>query len=248
MTGALFLPGVPEDHVRRRLAAAGGNEVVSGKFFSAESSAALAANAFGWFVNRPSSFPPLPGTTQMGPAERVDVEFSARFPWSGGRHPWLDAVIFTSTHLIGVESKRFEPFRDTKAMSLSPAYDRPVWGERMARYGAVRDSLRSGSLRFGHLDAPQLVKHAYGLVTEGRRQKRRPILLYLFAEPASRAGHSIPPTSHARHREEIAAFAAAVEGDEVGFLSVSYREWIAGWLSSAACASHGRALIEAFDP
>lgn len=118
----------------------------------------------------------------------------------------------------------------------------------MARYGEVRDSLRSGSLRFGHLDAAQLVKHAYGLVTEGRRRKRRPILFYLFAEPASRAGYLISPTSHARHREEIAAFAAAVEGDEVGFLSVSYREWIAGWVSSAACASHGRALIEAFDP
>ena len=248
MTGALFLPGVPEDHVRRRLAATGGNEIESGKFCSPESSAALAANAFGWFVDQPSRFPPLPGTAQMGPAEQVDVEFSARFPWSGGHHPWLDALVLTSTHLIGVESKRFEPFRDTKAVSLSPTYDRPVWGECMARYGEVRDSLRSGSLRFGHLDAAQLVKHAYGLVTEGRRRKRRPILFYLFAEPASRAGYLIPPTSHARHREEIAAFAAAVEGDEVGFLSVSYREWITGWVSSAACASHGRALIEAFGP
>ena len=108
MTRAMFLPGVPEDHVRRRLAPAGGNEIESGKFSSPESSAALAANAFASFVDQPSRFPPLPGTAEMGPTQRVDVEFSARFPWSGGRHPWLDAVVLTSTHLIGVE---FEALR-----------------------------------------------------------------------------------------------------------------------------------------
>jgi hypothetical protein len=59
--GGLFLPGVPSDYVLARLSAAGGREVESGKFSSPESSAALAVNAFGWFIQRPSLLPPLPG-------------------------------------------------------------------------------------------------------------------------------------------------------------------------------------------
>jgi hypothetical protein len=158
----LFLPGVPGDHIRARLAAAGGKEIERGKLASPESSAALAVNAFGWFIDHPSRLPPFPGMSWAAAPQMVDVEFCARFPWSGGRHPWLDAVVVTGTELIGVESKRFEPFRDKKAVALSPAYDRPVWGERMQPYERVRDALRSGAIRFEYLDAAQLVKHAFG--------------------------------------------------------------------------------------
>jgi hypothetical protein len=45
-----FLPGISVDHMLKRLAKAGGNEVASGKFASPESSAALAVNTFGWFI------------------------------------------------------------------------------------------------------------------------------------------------------------------------------------------------------
>jgi len=222
----LFLPGVPIAHVCARLAAAGGDEIGSGKFAHPESSAALAVNAFGWFVERPIDFPPFPGTAAMGTPERVEVEYCARLPWSGGRHPWLDAVVITPTHLIGVESKRFEPFRDTKAVSLSSAYDQPVWGERMDRFAAMRDSLRSGKLCFRHVDAAQLVKHAFGLVTEARRLSRRPVLFYIYAEPNERNGHRISAEDHRRHRDEIGTFMQFTAGDEVTFLSSSYRRWI----------------------
>jgi hypothetical protein len=97
-------------------------------------------NALGWFIDRPAMLPPLPGIEATGQAELVEIEYCARFPWAGGKHPWLDAVVITASHLIGVESKRFEPFRDTKATRFSVAYDRPVWGSRMPRYGAVRDA------------------------------------------------------------------------------------------------------------
>jgi hypothetical protein len=160
---------VPEEYVRERLRQAGGDEIGSGKFVHPESSAALAVNACGWFHDRPTILPPLPGAEFAGRAERVEIEYCARFPWAGGKHPWLDAALISATHLIGIESKRFEPFRDAKLVSFSAAYDRHVWGDHMQRYGAVRDALRSGVLRYHHLDAAQLVKHAYGLVTEGRR-------------------------------------------------------------------------------
>ena len=56
----LFLSGVPENLVRQALDRAGGNELASGKFASPESSAALAVNGFGWFIERPALLPPFP--------------------------------------------------------------------------------------------------------------------------------------------------------------------------------------------
>ena len=103
-----LLPGVPVAEVRARLERAGGNEIASGKFASPESSAALAVNGFGWFLERPDALPPFPPLADLDwPTIRVDVERQMRFPWSGGRHPWLDAAVETERHIVGVESKRF---------------------------------------------------------------------------------------------------------------------------------------------
>lgn len=249
VSGPPFLPGIPASHVLARLAQAGGKEVESGKLLSPESSAALAVNCFGWFIERPEQLPSLNGVETAGTPELVDVEFCARFPWSGGRHPWLDAVVQTPTTLIGIESKRFEPFRDVKSVSLSDAYDRPVWGDNMEGYERMRDGLRSGQAGFVHLDAAQLVKHAFGLVTEGRRRNRAPVLFYLFAEPAARNGRAIAPADLARHRDEIARFSEAVAGDEVAFRSASYREWLGTWRGlESNIAAHGQAIIEMFAP
>lgn len=242
-----FLPGVPEHLVRTALAKAGGNEIDSGKLDSPESSAALAVNAFGWFMDRPADLPPFPPLADLDlPAVRVDVERQMRFPWRGGRHPWLDAAVETATHLIGVESKRFEPFRDAKPINLSDAYNRDVWGERMAPFTAMRDRLRTGDARYVHLDATQLVKHAFGLVTEGRRLGRVPVLLYLYAEPTHRGTTVIPTTAIERHRAEIADFATAVAGAEVRFATCSWRQWLAGWTGDTR--DHADALIARFQP
>lgn len=116
----IFLPGVPESLVREAFARAGGNEIATGKFASAQSSAALAANAVGWFLERPAALPPFPGLNDLDwPVANVSLEREMRFPWSGGRHSWLDAAVETPAHLIGVESKRFEPFRSNKPAKLA---------------------------------------------------------------------------------------------------------------------------------
>lgn len=242
-----FLSGVPADLVTAALAKAPGNEIASGKFDNPESSAALAVNGFGWFLQRAADLPPFPPLTDLNwPAQSVAIERQMRFPWSGGRHPWLDAAVETPTHLIGVESKRFEPFRGAKRASLSPAYDRDVWGDGMAPFTTVRDALRAGERRYRHLDAAQLVKHAFGLVTEGRRLGKAPVLLYLYAEPAQRGATLIPPATHARHREEIADFATAVSGAEVRYAACSWGEWLAGWKGEAK--PHADALLARFLP
>lgn len=240
-----FLHGVPEVRVSDALAVAGGNEIDSGKLDSAESSAALAVNAFGWFMERPAELPHFPPLADIDwPARRVDIERQIRFPWRGGRHPWLDAAVETATHLIGVESKRYEPFRDAKTVGLSDAYDRDVWGDGMAPFTAMRDALRSGGIAFTYLDAAQLVKHAFGLVTEGRRISKAPVLLYLYAEPAMRGASAIVPETLARHRAEIITFNAAVTGAAVRFAACSYRERLAGWTGDAR--NHADALVPRF--
>lgn len=237
----LFLPGVPEDLVRTAFDRAAGNEIASNKFASPESSAALAANAFGWFLDRPELLPVFPDLGDLDwPAREVSLEQEMRFPWRGGRHPWLDAAVVTDGHLIGVESKRFEPFRSAKAANLSPAYNRDVWGEGMVPWIALRDGLRADPARFRHLDATQLVKHAFGLVTEAARQGRAPVLVYLYAEPPRVTLEAI-----ARHRAEVAGFAAAVAGARVRFAACSYREWLSGFTGDAAI--HAAALIHHFE-
>ncbi|MFD1105654.1 PGN_0703 family putative restriction endonuclease [Sphingobium olei] len=242
-----FLPGVPEHLVRAALTRAGGNEIESGKLDSPESSAALAVNAFGWFIERAGDLPPFPGLADLDwPAVRVDVERQMRFPWRGGRHPWLDASVETCGRVIGIESKRFEPFRDAKTVNLSDAYDREVWGNQMTPFTAMRDRLRAGDGHYHHLDAAQLVKHAFGLVTEGRRLGKAPVLFYLYAEPTHRGSALVRGTAIERHRAEIADFASAVAGAEVRFAACSWREWLAGWTSDAR--EHADALIARFRP
>ena len=232
-----------------RLAASPGNEIGSGKILSPESSAALAINCLGWYIDRPTSLPPFAGIDIGSPAVQVDIEFQARFPWSGGRHPWLDGVVMTSTHLVGIESKRFEPFRDQKTAAFSDAYDRDVWGEHMKPFTNLRDALLTRSLVYRWLDAAQLIKHGFGLVTEARRRELKPVLIYLYAEPHSLHGKPIVASSFDAHRAEIDDFASRIAGAEVQFASTSYRDWIADWPEDDVdVTAHGRRVLGAFKP
>jgi hypothetical protein len=242
-----FLPGVDVDAVLASLSKAAGKELESGKFSSPESSSALAVNAFGWFVCRPRLLPQLPGAPTLNDVEHVEVEYCARFPWAGGRHPWLDAMIETPSLIVGIESKRFEPFRDKKRAILSDAYNRPVWGSEMEPFERMRDTLRADPCRFEFLDAAQLVKHAFGLVTDSARKSKHAHLHYLFAEPQARAGKTIPVSDFAQHRREIEVFAEEVQGAAVSFSACSYREWLLNWTGKDVEA-HAHELTRAFAP
>ncbi len=243
-----FLPGVPVDAVLAALGRSPGSELASGKFDSPESSAALAVNAFGWFLDRPRSLPPLPGVP-MGPPETVEIEAELRFPWTGGRHPWLDAAITTSTTLVGVESKRFEPFRPGKTTQFSEAYDSRDWGPGMARFTAMRQALTEGRQTYRCLDAAQLVKHAYGLKTQGLKRAKGAVLVYLHAAPATWAnGKPVSPDAIARHQAEIADFARAVKGDDVSFVALRWADLLADWAKVPGLADHAAAIRARFGP
>lgn len=249
----VLLSGIAPHLIHAAYGNAPGNELVSGKFFSPESSSALAANAFGLFLDRPADLPPLVGCEGLQwPARSVQLEAIVRFPWSGGHHPCLDALVETEDALIGVESKRYEPFRSKKEANFSEAYWRPVWGEDMRRYEDLRDRLRARDVAFSMLDAAQLIKHAFGLRTAVHRDDKRgkrPVLFYLYAEPARWPDEQpIDATQHASHRAEIEHFASLVEGDEVSFRFASYRELLSTWARNEAehVRNHATAVAERF--
>lgn len=241
-----FLPGVPAEAVLSALRRSPGSELASGKFDSPESSAALVANAFGWFLDRPTALPPLPGVP-MGPPESVEIEAEMRFPWAGGRHPWLDAAITTATTLVGVESKRYEPFRPGKAVTFSEAYDSRDW-DGLTRFTALRKALMEGRQTYRHLDAVQLVKHAYGLRTQGLKRAKGAVLVYLHAAPATWAnGKPVDPAAIARHAAEVEDFARAVRGDAVTFVSLRWADLLADWDRVPALSDHAKAVRARFN-
>jgi len=257
--GRRSLPGVPAAQVEEIRARAAGNEIAQGKFDHPESYAALAAHALGFFLNRAADLPPLPGVDDAGwPAESVTLEANVRFPWSGGRHPWLDALVTTSSALIGIESKRYEPFRGGHASKarFSDAYWRPVWGERMTGFQRVRDALRENPELYSHLDAAQLVKHAFALRTQAHRKgfhkALKPVLLYLYAEPeawASGRGR-VDEAAKLNHRREIVDFSSRVKGDEVTFVPCSYQRLLKAWSNARHknVRNHAAAVAERFAP
>ena len=252
-----FLPGVPCKQIEEIYNAAPGNEIASGTFDSPESSAALAANTFGFFLNRPGDIPPLPGCEDVEwPASSLGLEKEVRFPWRGGDHPVLDVLVATSSALIGIESNRFEPFRDMPKAHFTDTYWREVWGDCMSGYQGIRDALHENGSLYMSLKADQLVKHALGLRTRTRPGKQyadlSPILFYLYAEPDLLPNSNKPIDDEAKavHRDEIRHFAQSVRGDEVRFVVCTYRDLLAMWdrNTNPEIREHARAAVRHYSP
>lgn len=252
-----LLPGVPA-HVERIYADAPGNEIASGKFDNPESSAALVANAFGFFLEQANALPPLPGLEIAGwLAKQLALEAKLHMPW--GRSPAvLDVLVVTHVHLIGIESKRFEPFRSKSSAEFSDCYSKPLWGGDMKGYEDVRDKLRQTPGLFRFIDAVQLVKHAFALRTAAVRRpggayhNLSPILFYVYAEPDfwPKTGAPVLDAKKAAHKAEIADFKTAVAGDEVAFAACSYQQLLAGWSScpDPGISAHAEAVRSRFSP
>lgn len=241
-----FLPDLPTDEILAALGRAPGNELKSGKFDSPDSSSALVANAFGWFLHRADMMPMLPGG--LGRAKSITLEAELQYPWEGGKHPWLDVVIETDRYLIGIEAKRYEPFRPAKANRFPDMLDRKVWGEKMEGYTRLRRTHANGARRFTTLDDVELVKAAYGLRTEAQRRKLKPVLMYLYAEPAAFAnGRAVSQEQIQAHRADMKLFGESVEGDEVEFLPMHWADMLALWgRGKMPLADHAARVAERF--
>ena len=113
----------------------------------------------------------------------------------------------------------------------------------------MRQALTEGRQTYRHLDAAQLVKHAYGLRTQGVKRARGAVLVYLHAAPATWAsGKPVSPEGIARHEAEIADFARAVKGDAVSFVPLRWSDLLAEWARFPALAAHAAAIQSRFGP
>jgi hypothetical protein len=245
---------VPARLIREIYAAAPGNEMESGKFGHPESSAALAANTFGRFLECPNDMPPIPGWERYwSSASSVSLETTLRFPWDQGRHPCLDVLVTAEKAVFAIESKRFEPYRKKLPAIFSNAYWRSVWGDRMDGYEFIRDMLKDCGTLFSRLDAAQLVKHALGLLATVHRDTnlrgKIPVLLYLYADPTFWPdGRPISPVVRETHLKELSRFAKCVAGSEVRFGAISYKELLGAWQSSvdSRVQNHASAVMRRY--
>jgi hypothetical protein len=190
--------------------------------------------------------PPLPGVP-AGQVETVTLEAEMRYPWKGGRQPWLDVGIETSTTLIGIESRRYEPFRPGKAQGFAELIDRPEWRQTMGAYTKMRDDLVAGKVDFDAVDAVGLIKQAYGIHTRAQKRALGGVLVYLYAEPKTWAsGKPVDPARIVQHQKEIAKFARMVAGDAVVFVPLRWRDVLDQWAALPALKAHVAALRETF--
>lgn len=241
-----FLPDLPEAGILDCLQRSPGHEIRTGKFDGPESSAALVANAFGWFLNRAALMPPLPGVPS-GQVNSVTLEAEMRFPWRDGRHPFLDVGMESPTTLVGLESRRYEPYRPAKAQGFADIYDRPVWREQLPRFTQLRDDLVEGNAGYETLDAVQLIKDAYALLTRAEKRACGAVLAYLYAEPALWAsGKPVDPARKALHRREVGEFSRRVAGDGVVFVAIRWNDLLAQWAKVPALGAHVAAIKARF--
>jgi hypothetical protein len=95
----------------------------------------------------------------------------------------------------------------------------------MLPFERMRDALSEDNIKFQHLDAVQLVKHAFGIRTQATNSKKRAALVYVYGEPCAWPnGKVIEQADITRHREEVSRFSDMVAGAEVKFSAFSYRE------------------------
>ena len=257
-----WLPGVPGEELERIITSYRDNEISTGQFDKPGSSSRLAANAFGYFLERPEELPALPGCREEGwPARSLAIERPVRLPERNKPPARLDALIVTEMDLIGVESKRYEQyigpfFKRPNANETPEAYwSGDIWGKQMAGYQAVRDRLIAKPNLFAYLDAFQLIRHALALRTEvhlgNKHQGLSPILFYVYAEPPFWPdGKPMGIDVRLAHEGEIDSFSQLVQHDEVRFVPRPYRPLLWGWRNRGApdVRTHAEKVQSVFTP
>lgn len=221
----LLLPGVEAQDFAADLDQGAGHEL-GGKFRAVHSSTGLAVNGFAPFRRRLADLI-LPGGDGW-----QDLRFEAKLPTGlrRGTPPNLDLLVTGTGGVVGIESKLTE-WMTPKRAAFSSAYADEItdWRRDEGWFAQMAHLVRSPGI-YRHLDAAQLVKHAFAL---GRLRPAGGVtLLYLYWEPAN--ADSLPAC--ATHRAEIAALSAAVAGSVPAFVARSHDDLWASWAGPRAPA------------
>lgn len=234
-----LIPGIDPAWFEAELNEGDGREL-DRKFRAAHSSSALAVNTFARFKTAPH----LLSLVDRAGCETFRFEAKCSAEIEGRHPPNLDLLAKCDGWTIGVESKCTEHLK-RRVPRFAPAYNGQIKdARRESAWFRLMHSLLAKPHQYCHLDAAQLVKHAFGL---GHCFPSKDVtLLYLYWEP--RNAGTIPELE--RHREEIARFAEEVAGASPSFRPVSYRDLWQAWERLASppwLAEHVAALRARYD-
>jgi hypothetical protein len=227
-----LMNGLPLTEIVHDLSGGAGHELDS-KLCAAHSSAALVANTFGPWRTAPALLV-LGGITGFR-----SVCFEATCPTGmGGTPPHLD-LLAEGDLPVAVESKCTE-WMEPKSATFSDSYnhlrsshgDSPWFGQML--------QLREEPKRYRFLDAAQLVKHAFGLLTRYKAREVR--LVYLYWEPRNSEDWE---ECH-EHRAEAKDIAGKVERSPVRLIPMCYSELWAEW-ERRSITDHLRYLRTRYD-
>ncbi|MFZ0737760.1 MAG: hypothetical protein WBL70_12570 [Candidatus Acidiferrales bacterium] len=205
-----LMNGLPLAEIKRDFENGAGQEL-EGKLRAAHSSAALAVNAFGPWRTAAASL------HFAGKSGFRSLQFEATCPTGlGGTPPHLD-LLAEADLPVAVESKCTEWMKPKEAKfarsydTLRPCHGHSPWFKQMQQ-------LRKAPDRYRFLDAAQLIKHAFGLMSRYGTQPVR--LVYLYWEPRNEGDWS----ECGKHRAEAADLSAKVNGASVQLTPMSYRD------------------------
>lgn len=210
-----LLPRVLPEDFKEELCEGDGNELrgSGGKkphFQAIHSSSGLAVNCFAPFKQNLADLM-LPVGDSF-----ASLHFEKKCPTGlKGTPPNLDILLENGKEVIGIESK-FTEFLVKHPSEFADKYKKEWPGA--AYYCEEMCRIINQPQLYFHLNAAQLIKHAFGL-TNTYNQKNV-TLLYLYWEPANPESNCI----FAKHREEINEFAERVKGSTPKFEAMSYPE------------------------
>lgn len=229
------------EQIERDLAGKGGSELVPRpgrrpKFHAAHSSAALAANAFGPFLDSNADVPI---------ADRIS---GGRSPWRSGvpracvarRPPWTVSSTETRSWLSSPNASSRSPrIRRTSGPATATR-----WRRRTAAGARNMRACARTQRRYRYLGAAQLIKHYLGLKTA--YPKRRITLAYVYWVPANAA--ELAPC--AVHAAEVEEFHARVADPTLTLVAISYARLWTQWAHPTQPAwlrDHATALRRRYD-
>ena len=217
-----LLPGVERRQFEHDLRGGAGDELRD-KFRAPYSSSALAVNSFARFRDLESK--DLEGDLRVDRRDGFrSICFEQQFATGlRGTPPHLDIVLAGPDHTLAIESKCTEHL-GKRAPAFKDSYERLLKSDRQSRpWLDEMMKIRTGHRQYGHLDAAQLIKHAFGLANSC--ENGSVTLVYLYWEPKNAAD----VRELAVHRRELEAFEKRVAGGFPSFRAVSYRQLWEQW-------------------
>lgn len=180
------------------------------KFNSIVSSASMAVSTFAPWKNRLSELYIDLGSQQLTGFKKLEFEHIAKTAIPGAKkHPNIDVWLENDDTILAIECKfcEFLSKREEKA-SLNPSYKRFATEQKMhSPWVEAIDVVtnKNGISKYQFFDAVQIIRHYFGLVNSGQKEKH---LLYLYWHPDNEDWMDIHP--YDTHLKELREFSEIV--------------------------------------